>query len=360
MSKTFEINIKKLQDTTGSKQDVKKMKLGAIFYLKQLGFNQYDISTMIDIKRPTVQSIISRVNQTGTTLTGKSTGRPSAFDDYTQRHLERTIRRDPFQTLETITGQLRMMGKNVSRSTTRKWVGKLGFRYYTPAVKPKMNEEHKKNRLEWAHLHKNWSIEQWRQVIWSDESRFRVSGNDGTPLVLRKEGERYESCHTLRSVKFGGGSLMVWSCFWAGGLGPLVFIDGNMNQESYIDVLSQYYIPWVLDLYKNEDKVFTFQEDNATCHTGAYAKWWKRSYSMNVMEKWPAQSPDLNPIEHVWSELARKLRRRKNLIHNTEELRRELLLAWENIDVEFTAKLIESMPKRCQAVIDSKGDVTKY
>jgi hypothetical protein len=74
---------------------------------------------MIDIKRPTVQSIISRVNQTGTTLTGKSTVRPSAFDDYTQRHLERTIRRDPFQMLETIAGQLRMMWKNVSCLTTR-------------------------------------------------------------------------------------------------------------------------------------------------------------------------------------------------------------------------------------------------
>ena len=81
---------------------------------------------------------------------------------------------------------------------------------------------------------------------------------------------------------------------------------------------------------------------------------------MLIMEKWPAQSPDLNLIEHVWSELARKLRRRKNFIHNTEDLRRELLLAWENIDVEFTAKLIESMTRRCQAVIDSKGDVTKY
>ena len=153
---------------------------------------------------------------------------------------------------------------------------------------------------------------------------------------------------------------MVWSCFWAGGLGPLVFIDGNMNQESYIDVLSQYYIPWVLDLYKNEDKVFTFQEDNATCHTGAYAKWWKRSHSMNVMEKWPAQSPDLNPIGHVWSQPARKLLRRKNSICNTEDLRREFLLAWENIDVDFTAKLIESMLRRCQAVIDSKEDATKY
>jgi hypothetical protein len=81
---------------------------------------------------------------------------------------------------------------------------------------------------------------------------------------------------------------------------------------------------------------------------------------MDVMEKWPAQSPDLNPIEHVWSELARKLRRRKHLIYNTENFRREPLLDWKNIDVGFTAKLTESMPRRFQAVIDSKGDVTKY
>jgi hypothetical protein len=115
---------------------------------------------MVDLKRPTIQSFISRENQTGTTLTGKSTARPSAYDDYTQRHLERTIRKDPFQILETITGRPRMMGKNVSRSTTRERVNKLVFRQYTPAVKPKMNEEHKTNRLEWARFHKNWSSEQ--------------------------------------------------------------------------------------------------------------------------------------------------------------------------------------------------------
>lgn len=87
------------------------MKLGAIFYLKQLGFNQYEISTMIDIKLPTVQSIKSRGDQSGTTLTEIA----SIFNcNNTQRHLERTIKRDPFQTLEVITGQLRMIGKNFS------------------------------------------------------------------------------------------------------------------------------------------------------------------------------------------------------------------------------------------------------
>jgi transposase len=49
---------------------------------------------------------------------------------------------------------------------------------------------------------------------------------------------------------------------------------------------------------------------------------------MDVMEKWSAQSPDLNPIEHVWSNLTRKLRRQKHLIHNTEGPRRELLITW--------------------------------
>ena len=131
---------------------------------------------------------------------------------------------------------------------------------------------------------------------------------------------------------------MVWSCFGAGGLEPLVFIDGNMSQELHINVLLRYHIPWVLDLYKNEDKAFAFQEDNAICHTDAYAKWWERSHPMDAMKKWPVQSPDLNPIEHIWSELSRKLGRRKHLIYNNEDLRQELLTAGENIDVEFTAK----------------------
>jgi hypothetical protein len=77
-----------------------------------------------DIKHPTVQSIIlsSRVNQTGTTLTGKSTVRPFAFDDYTtQRHLEqRAIRRDPFQTLETINGATQNDGKKCKPLNNKK------------------------------------------------------------------------------------------------------------------------------------------------------------------------------------------------------------------------------------------------
>ncbi|KAG2196837.1 hypothetical protein INT46_005464, partial [Mucor plumbeus] len=190
MSKTVQIAIKKLQDPKGSKSEIKKMKLSAIFYLTQLGFSQYDISNMIDMKCTTVEGAINRVATT-----------------------ERIIRSDPFQTIETLQGQLRSMSKDVSRTTVKNWIKKLGFKY----------------------KHVGWTDKLWEQVVWSDESRFRVFGHDGKPKVLRKQGERYESCHLLRTVKYGGGSLMVWSCFWAGGYGPLVFVDGNMNQDSYVD-----------------------------------------------------------------------------------------------------------------------------
>jgi hypothetical protein len=178
--------------------------------------------------------------------------------------------------------------------------------------------------------------------------------------ALRKQGERYESCHLLRTVKYGGGSLMVWSCFWAGGYGPLVFVDGNMNQDSYVDCLSQKFLPWYYKLPHLEDGEYIFQEDNSPCHTGGYASWWKNSHSLNVLKDWPAQSPDLNPIEHIWSELARQLRSRRPDIKNTEDLRQTLIEIWEELAPEFAKTLVSSMSKRCQGVIDAKGDATKY
>jgi transposase len=92
MSRTAQIAIKKLQDPKGSKSEIKKMKFSAIFYLTKLGFSQYDISNMIDMKRTTVEGAINRVATTVTTLTRKSMGRPSSFDDYTKQHLQPIIK----------------------------------------------------------------------------------------------------------------------------------------------------------------------------------------------------------------------------------------------------------------------------
>jgi hypothetical protein len=98
---------------------------------------------------------------------------------------------------------------------------------------------------------------------------------------------------------------MTCSYPWAREYGPLVFTEGNMNQ----DFMSQNLFPWYNELPSSEDLKYIFQGDNAPCHTSPYAKWWKASHSLDVLEGWPAQIPDLNPIKNVWSELASYLRR---------------------------------------------------
>jgi transposase len=131
-----------------TEQQVKKMKLSAIFYLKQLGFSQYDISTMVGMKRTTVQAITDRVASTGTTLSGKSTSGSSTFDEYARRYLERVIRRYVFQMIDALRGELCLMDKNVCRSTVKKWIKQLGFKYHSPASGPKLTREQKKKRLD--------------------------------------------------------------------------------------------------------------------------------------------------------------------------------------------------------------------
>jgi hypothetical protein len=153
---------------------------------------------------------------------------------------------------------------------------------------------------------------------------------------------------------------MVWGCFWAGGLGPLVVVEETMNQDSYVKILADHFLPWLKELTSMEGEEFTFQEDGASCHTGSYATWYKNRCQIKQFDYWPAQSPDLNPIEHLWAYLEKRLEKRRHQIENVEQLKAILQEEWHRIDVNYLSVLALSMPRRCQAVIDSRGEHTKY
>jgi len=87
---------------------------------------------------------------------------------------------------------------------------------------------------------------------------------------------------------------MSWGCFDWDGVGPLIVVDGNMDSDAYINILANYFIPWV-DNYPNS----IFQQDGASCHTSSYSVWWMATHSIPILD-WVAQSPDLNPIEITW------------------------------------------------------------
>ena len=150
---------------------------------------------------------------------------------------------------------------------------------------------------------------------------------------------------------------MVWGCFMKNKLGPLVKLEGRVTATVYIDVLENHLLPFLDDLDDQEN--YLFQEDNAPIHTARVVKSWKEENDIDSIP-WPAQSPDLNPIENLWDELEKRVRAHVPLPKSRENLWEILQEEWSNIDINKYQNLVDSMPRRISAVIKSKGHPTKY
>ena len=246
----------------------------------------------------------------------------------------------------------------VSSSTVRRRLIEKGLVGRVAAKKPLLRENNRVKRLNFAKKHKHWTKEDWYQVLWTDESKFEQFGTKRRVYVRRRKGERYKNECLLPTLKHGGGSIMVCGAISAAGTGDLVKIDGIMDKKVYHNILVRHGVPSGSRLI---GQGFIFQEDNDPKHASNYCRNYLRrkeaSGALKMME-WPPQSPDLNPIEQIWGVLEDKLDRSK--VHSKETLWNELQKTWNITSVETLRKYIDTMPRRCAAVIAAKGGHTKY
>ena len=151
---------------------------------------------------------------------------------------------------------------------------------------------------------------------------------------------------------------MVWGGMNAFGNSGLKNIKGIMDKKVYHKILVHHAVKEGRQLIGEK---FVFQEDNDPKHSSKLC----RNYLTKLEQRgvlirmiWPSQSPDLNPIEHMWEYLDRLVI--KNDITNKEMLFQELNKVWAKIGVRMIRKYVNSMQRRCIAVIKARGGHTKY
>ena len=130
----------------------------------------------------------------------------------------------------------------------------------------------------------------------------------------------------------------------------------RLTAARYIaDILEPHVMPYTIFVGEN----FLFMHDNARPCTARIVQNYLNEIELPVL-KWPARSPDLNPIENLWGFLKQGLRRQRCAFLRLEELYAGLAVKWENVPQNYILGLIESMPRRMQAVICAKGGNTLY
>lgn len=286
-------------------------------------------------------------------------GRPPKLSPANVRHSVRQLSTGSSENAVQVSRVLQdVTNTSVSPQTVRRHLKTVGMKAVVKKKRPVLTPKHKRDRLDFALRHEHWTVEDWKRVVWSDETKINRLGSDGTKWAWKRPGEGLSERLVEGTVKFGGGSLMMWGCMLWEGPGFACKIDGKMDADLYVNILEDEF-QQSLQYYNKTSNNIIFQHDNDPKHTSKKATQWLSNNNIQTLT-WPAQSPDLNPIEHLWHHLKKRLAQYEEPPNGMLELWERVQKEWEGIPPSTCQNLIESMPRRIGEVLKANGGHTKY
>lgn len=329
-----------------------------VIALLQQGLSQRAVARQLHLSQSAVSRVYRRFQETGAFIRRPRPDRQRRTSERDDRFIVTTALRNRHLTGVDVQQELRRVrGVAVSEWTVRRRLKQANLTPKRPATGPQLTPGHRQARLQFAREHRLWSIDQWRPILFTDECRVCLHGSDRRGRVYRRPDERFAQCCFRETVAYGGGSCMIWAGISLEGRTALVFVPGGgrgggLTADRYItDILLEHVVPYAGFVGDN----FVLMHDNARCHTSRVTRQFLDEVGIRTMD-WPALSPDMNPIEHVWDQLKRKVRARNPAPTNVEELKEALLEEWEAFPQDDIKKLIRSMRNRLETLIRVRGE----
>ena len=201
------------------------------------GFSERQVAQKVGISRSTVNGIR---NKWALGVVKSQGGRISKLSNRDKALCVRMVVRDGLKTAVEVKNALEKdLGKVFGVSTVHRGLKELGLTAVVKPKKPLLSTKNVKARLAWAKAHKDWTLDDWKRVIWSDEAKVNRFGSDGLHWAWIRDGERVQPKHVKQTVKHGGGNIMVWGCITYGGVGYMTKIDTILDKDLYKKILEE-------------------------------------------------------------------------------------------------------------------------
>ena len=231
------------------------------------GMSNRQNASLHGVGRRQVNALIQRYNAGEPLARRSGSGRPRITTSHQDKKVILDIKRNPKLCARSILSN--NPGIKASESTICRRIKESGeFGSFFTVKKPVITEINRIKRLKWAREHKNWTNEQWRQVLWTDESPFELR-NECVRRVWRLRSQRNHVVNFTPTKKYQP-KIMVWGAFSYGGVGRLHWIQDIMTKEIYHDILHEQMLPSKDMLFG--DRPYIFQQDNDPKHTAKINK----------------------------------------------------------------------------------------
>ena len=323
-----------------------------IITLNEVGFSKTKIAQHCHVSRNCVLQTIRKYEKQRTVAIQPGAGRPSKLSEKQKRSIKLEQLRDDTMSLSDLVRYVKTtFDVIISRSTISRILNKFGLVSFILPKKPSVNSRQRKTRTKWCLEHLEWTIVDWKKVIFSDECRFELINRKNKIYIRRYRHDKTRKQRSQPRTHRGGGlSVSGWMTYY--GFSELLFYDGTIDSTAYIEIVRKQFPSALARFPTGEKQNVMLQQDNARPHVSRKTKNFFEKQGIRTLP-WPPSSPDINIVENVWSIIDRKLL--KYTIYDIDQLKNAVIEVWNEIPMKTIENLYLSIRGRLKRIVCNRG-----